>query len=109
MEKKKITISDLTTAVNGLTKNVNTIATAIEDLAGMVKAGFDAVDKRFERVENRLTTLENGQEKIKLRLFNVAYHSEVVELENKIKTLTKQMKTLEWLVLSKIKRKGNEA
>ncbi len=81
----------------------------INELAGMVKTGFDEMGKQFEKVGNRLTVFENGQEEIKLRLFNVAYHSEVVELENKIQTLTKQMKTLEWLVLSKIKRKGNEA
>ena len=113
MKEKNITINDFATAVNGLTKNVNTIATSIEDLAGMVKEGFDEVHGTmkagFDKVENRLTTLENGQEEIKLRLTNVAYRFELVELENQVKTLTKEMKTLKQLVMSKIKQQGNEA
>ena len=103
----------MATAVNGLTKNVNKIATSLEDLARMVKEGFDEVHGTmkagFDKVENRLTTLENGQEEIKLRLLNVAYRFEVVELENQVKTLAKEMKTLKQLVMSKIKRQGNEA
>ena len=113
MGKKNLTIDDLATAVNGLTKNVNKIATSLDDLARMVKEGFDEVHgtmkSGFDKVENRLTALENGQEEIKLLLSNVAYRFEVVELENQVKTLTKQMKTLERLVMSKIKRQGNEA
>ena len=76
----------------------------INELAGMVKTGFDEmgkqfekVDKRFERVENRLTALETGQEDIKLRLDNVAYRFEIVEVQ-------KRLKTLEEIVLSKSKR-----
>ena len=85
----------------------------INELARMVKTGFDEMSETmkagFDKVTNRLTTLENGQEEIKLRLSNVAYRFEVVELENQVKTLTKQMKTLERLVMSKLKRQGNEA
>ena len=83
----------------------------INELAGMVKTGFDEmgkqfgkvdkrfeqVDKRFDRVENRLTTLETGQEDIKLRLDNVAYRFEIVEVQ-------KRLKALEEIVLSKSKR-----
>ena len=87
---------------------INALATSIEDLAGMVKegfdeisgtmkAGFEAVDKRFEGVDNRLTALEKGQEDIKLRLSNVAYRFELVEV-------LKRLKTLEDIVLSKSKR-----
>ena len=104
---------DLATSIKGLTKNVNTIATSLEDFARMVKTGFDemagTMKAGFEVVENRLTTLENGQEEIKLRLTNVAYRFELVELENQVKTLTKEMKTLKQLVMSKIKPQGNEA
>jgi len=70
----------------------------------MVKTGFDEmgkqfekVDKRFEQVDNRLTALEKGQEDIKLRLDNVAYRFELVEV-------LKRLKTLEDIVLSKPKR-----
>ena len=125
--QKNITINDLARATNGLTKNVNTISTAthglikkvnslvatVDDLARSVKEGFDEVHGTikagFDKVDNRLTALENGQEEIKLRLSNVAYRFEVVELENQVKTLTKQMKTLERLVMSKLKRQSNEA
>ena len=85
----------------------------LNELARMVKTGFDEMSGTmkagFDKVENRLTTLDNGQEEIKLRLSNVAYRFEVVELENQVKTLTKQMKTLERLVMSKLKRQSNEA
>ncbi len=127
MKEKNITINDLATAVNGLTKNVNTISTAtneltkkinslvatVDDLARSVKEGFDEVHGTmkagFYKVENRLTNLENGQEEIKLRLSNVAYRFEIVELENQVKTLTKKMKTIERLVVLKLKRQNNEA
>jgi len=85
----------------------------INELAGMVKTGFDevhgAMKAGFDKVENRLTTLETGQEEIKLRLTNVAYRFEIVELENQVKTLTKEVKTLKQLVMLKLKQQGNEA
>ena len=95
----------------------------INELAGMVKTGFDEmgkqfgkvdkrfeqVDKRFDRIDNRLTTLETGQEEIKLRLTNVAYRFEIVELGNQVKTLTKELKILKQLVMTKLKRRNNEA
>ena len=96
-----MTIDDLARAVNGLTKNVDKIATSLEDLARMIKEGFDEVHGTmkagFDKVENRLTALENGQEEIKLRLTNVAYRFELVEV-------LKRLKTLEDIVLSKPKR-----
>ena len=74
------------------------------ELARMVKTGFDemgkrfdGVDKGFDRVENRLTALETNQEDIKLRLDNVAYRFEIVEVQ-------KRLKALEEIVLSKSKR-----
>ena len=92
MGKKNITINELARMVK----------TGFDEMSGTMKAGFD-------KVENRLTTLENGQEEIKLRLSNVAYRFELVELEGQVKTLTKEMKTLKQLVMSKIKRQSNEA
>ena len=81
---------------------------SINELAGMVKTGFDEMGKQFEKVDKRLTALETGQKDIKLRLSNVAYRFELLKLENQVKTLTKQLKMLEWLVMSKLKRKKNE-
>lgn len=46
----------------------------IDDLAIMVKEGF-------ERVEKDMDDLKQGQERIELRLDNVAYRFELVALE----------------------------
>ncbi len=92
MKEKDITINELARMVK----------TGFDEMSGTMKAGFD-------KVENRLTTLENGQEEIKLRLSNVAYRFEIVELENQVKTLTKEMIMLKQLVMSKLKKQGNEA
>jgi hypothetical protein len=65
-----------------------------DNLGGMIKRGFDGVDKRFEgvdkrfegvdkrfdRLDKRMDTFEQGHEEIKLRLDNVAYRFELVEL-----------------------------
>ena len=67
------------------------------ELAGMVKTGFDEMGKQFEKVDKRLNALETGQEDIKLRLDNVAYRFEIVEVQ-------KRLKALEEIVLSKSKR-----
>ena len=87
MGKKNITIND--------------VAKSVDDLATSVKEGFDEVHKSmksgFEAVDKRLTTLERGQEDIKLRLDNVAYRFELVEVQ-------KRLKTLEEIVLAKSKR-----
>jgi hypothetical protein len=80
---------------------INDVAKSLDDLAISVKEGFDGVSKSmkdgFERVDKRLTTLERGQEDIKLRLDNVAYRFEIVEVQ-------KRLKALEEIVLSKSKR-----
>lgn len=71
----------------------------IDDLARMVKSGFDSVDKRFDGVdgkfigiEKRLDNLERGQEDIKLRLDNVAYRFELLELQRRVELLEKKAK-----------------
>ena len=68
----------------------------LDNLAGMIKRGFDGVDKRFESVdkrfdgiEKRLANLEEGQEEIKLKLDNVAYRFELVELQKRVDRLEK--------------------
>ena len=58
--------------------------TTINDLAFMVKKGFDQVDERFD-------TLERGQEEIKLKLDNVAYRFEMVELQKRVEVLEKKL------------------
>ena len=53
----------------------------------MVANGFDNVERKFDSVEmkfkginQKLTVLEEGQEQIKLKLDNMAYRFELVEL-----------------------------
>ena len=65
--------------------------TTIDDLAVMVKGGFDAMDGRFDKMENRLDGLEQGQEDIKLRLDNVAYRFELVELQRRVELVEKKV------------------
>ena len=76
-----------------------------DNLAVMIKQGFDQtdkrfdqidkrfdrVDKRFDRVEGRLDCLEKGQEEIKLKLDNVAYPFELVELQKRVEILEKKL------------------
>jgi archaellum component FlaC len=68
--------------------------TTLDDLARMVKVGFDetgkrldgvekrldGVEKRLGRVEGDIESLKEGQERIELRLSNVGYRFELVEL-----------------------------
>ncbi|MDD4900512.1 MAG: hypothetical protein PHS62_00145 [Patescibacteria group bacterium] len=67
----------------------------IEDLAAMVQTGFAEAEnshsKRFNRTEERLDTLERGQEEIKLKLDNVAYRFELVELQRRVEILEKKV------------------
>ena len=69
----------------------------IDALAGMVKKGFDHMDerfnqhdKRFETIEKKMDDLEQGQEEIKLKLSNVAYRFELVELERRVNILERK-------------------
>ncbi len=69
-------------------------------LARMINKRFDGVtsqmakkedvDARFDHIEKRMDTLEQGHEEIKLRLDNVAYHFELVELQRRVEILEKR-------------------
>lgn len=72
--------------------------TTLDDVAGMVQRGFQEmngrfgeVDKRLDGLEGRMGTLEKGQEEIKLRLDNVAYRFELVELQRRVEILEKRV------------------
>jgi hypothetical protein len=67
---------------SGKKKNVT-----LESLAGMVAKGFENVDNRFDGFEKRFNVLEEGQEQIKLKLDNVAYRFELVELQRRVERL----------------------
>ena len=70
----------------------------LDDLAAMVQNGFCDMENKFdgkigsigqkiERIENDLGLLKEGQERIELRLCNVAYHFEFAELEKRVTIL----------------------
>jgi len=67
----------------------------MNDLAGMVKRGFDEVGNRITGVEERLRIMSENNarehEAIMLRLDNVAYRFELVELQKRVETLEKKL------------------
>ena len=76
-------------------KNINDVVKSIDDLASIVNKEFGNVNKEFSNVKSQLKVLNEGQEDIKLRLTNVAYRFELVEIERKfdirLKRLEKKM------------------
>ena len=66
--------------------------TTIDDLAEMVARGFEntATKADIVRIEKHLGALEDGQEQIKLKLDNVAYRFELVELQRRVDILEKK-------------------
>lgn len=96
MKNKKVTIDDLAIVIEkGFTeakKDREGTKKDVDDLAMAVKAGFDGVDKQFKNMNKRFVALgkdmnglKQGQERIELRLDNVAYRFELVELEKRVK------------------------
>ncbi|MDP3899774.1 MAG: hypothetical protein Q8Q23_01700 [bacterium] len=67
----------------------------IDDLAVMVQSGFEEAkyenNARFEKIEKELEFLKDGQEKIQLKLDNVAYRFELVELQKRVQLLEDKM------------------
>ncbi len=70
----------------------------MEDLAGMVQRGFSEATKntngRFDKMENEMRILHDNNirdhEAILLRLDNVAYRFELVELQKRVEALEKK-------------------
>ena len=62
----------------------------LDDLAGMVANGFSEMNDHFGVMEKRMKVSEDGQEQIKLRLDNVAYRFELVELQRRVELLEKR-------------------
>jgi len=60
------------------------------DLAGMVQRGFVSVDERFNKVDKAFEVNTREHEAISLRLDNVAYRFELVELQKRVDFLEKK-------------------
>ena len=59
----------------------------IDGLALMVGKGFNENTEQHQRFLDKFDNLEQGQEDIKLRLDNVAYRFEIVDLDKRLKKL----------------------
>lgn len=119
-KKKEITLDGLAMMVKeGFAKSDKRTDGKIEALAGMVQRGFsdlgseikdvkhgqknletrfdgvetrlEGVETRLDGVEKRLKSVEVGQEDIKLRLDNVAYHFELKQLDERVTSLERKM------------------
>ena len=68
---------------------LESLAGSVEDLAAMTAKGFENTATKADvvRLDNRLGKLEQGQEDIKLKLDNVAYRFELVELQKRVERL----------------------
>ena len=66
---------------------LDTVARNIEDLALITAKGFYTMGKKFDNIDIKIDKLEKGQEEIKLRLDNVAYRFELVELQKRVEKL----------------------
>ena len=68
-----------------LDSKIDALQESMDDGFALVKQGFDDSEVRFDR-------LEENQEHMKLRLDNVAYRFEFVELEQRVTRLEHQRK-----------------
>lgn len=94
-KNKKITIDDLAGMIKGESRKTRSfVVEKIDDLAGMVQRGFAETAKNSNRIENNLSLLSENNtrehEEIKLRLDNVAYRFELVELQKRVEVLEKR-------------------
>ena len=68
--------------------------TTISDLAVMINNGFNEIkesnEREHEEMGKKLNSLEQGQEEIKIRLDNVDYRFELVELQKRVEILEKR-------------------
>lgn len=82
-------------------KNINNKIT-MNDLAVMVKKGFDETGEKIKEVKNDVDEIKKGVKDlsetnteehtaIKLRLDNVAYRFELVELQKRVDVLEKKV------------------
>ena len=69
--------------------------TTIDDLAVMINSGFNELkesnDREHKEMGKKLNSLEQGQEDIKIRLDNVAYRFELVELQKRVEVLERRV------------------
>ncbi len=77
-----------------MAKTKRTPKITIDKLAVMINNGFVGMERRFDKVEKEIKKdigeLKDGQERIELRLTNVAYRFELQELQARVDVLEKK-------------------
>ena len=100
MPKKILTINDLgdiiKKEVTSVKKEINSLENKIDTKIDTVKKEIDEfgiiVKNEFSKVNKNIKELKQGQENIELKLTNVAYRFELLELERRIEILEKKLK-----------------
>jgi hypothetical protein len=105
-QKKEITTNELAELIKSISeasdKRIDAKIVAldkrtdakIDALAEMVGRGFNEMGERMDIMENNITLLKQGQERIEMRLMNVAYRSELDAVTDRVQVLERQMKTV---------------
>ncbi|MDO8592175.1 MAG: hypothetical protein Q7R92_00200 [bacterium] len=67
----------------------------LDFLAGMIKNEFDNVGHRFDKIESEMKEgfkeSKDDHEKLELKVSNVAYRFELVELQKRVELLEKKV------------------
>lgn len=64
---------------------------SLDNLAVMVSKGFDILEQGQKELKSDIQQLKQGQEKIQLKLDNVAYRFELIELQRRVFLLEKKV------------------
>ena len=64
---------------------------SIDDLAIMVANGFTGIHEELEPMKKDIQELKDGQERIQLKLDNVAYRFELIEPQKRVELLEKRI------------------
>ena len=88
MDNHEPTNKEILNSVDNLGKTVDDVLTAVNGFSTDVDKRFNGMEGRFEK---RFDVIEKGQEEIKLKLDNVAYRFELVELQKRVEVLEEKL------------------
>jgi len=91
--KKNITIDGLASMVARGFENTSTKSDVkrLEDKVSSLDVKVSSLDTKVSSLDTKVSSLERGQEDIKLKLDNVAYRFELVELQRRVELLEKKV------------------
>lgn len=77
--------------INSLTQAVRENSENIDSLAIIVKNRFDESDEKIEKIQTDVEFLKQGEDRIELRLTNVAYRFDLVNLQDRVQVLEEKL------------------